>query len=226
MILDDSFAAIQQIFSPPFRRVFEKTLALTLLLLVFVFVATERLLVHFLILPSSWLTLSLVVLAGIALVVGFAFAITPVSFLVGGFFFDELAEIVEKTIDPHHPGVTPPFAEQALVAVKFAALALVLNLAALFLLLVPFVNAIIFIIVNAYLLGLGYFEFAALRYHKIEEVRRLHRAHWREISIAGLAIAALAAAPIANLLTPLFGAALMVRVHNAVNRQDPTTKTR
>ena len=40
------------------------------------------------------------VLAGIALAVGFAFAITPVSFLVGGFFFDELAELVEKEIDP------------------------------------------------------------------------------------------------------------------------------
>ncbi len=98
--------------------------------------------------------------------------------------------------------MTPPFAEQALVAAKFAALALVLNLAALFLLLVPFLNAVIFVVVNAYLLGLGYFEFAALRYRKIEDVRRLHREHWREIFIAGLAIAALAAVPIANLLTP------------------------
>lgn len=54
MILDDAFAAIQQIFSRPFRRVFDKTLALTLLLLVFVFVAVERLLIHFLILPNPY----------------------------------------------------------------------------------------------------------------------------------------------------------------------------
>jgi CysZ protein len=221
MILDDAFAAIQQIFTPPFRRVLAKTLGLTLLLLVVVFVAAERLLIHFLVLPSSWLTLSLALLAGIALVVGFAFAITPVSFLVGGFFFDELAEIVEKEIDPGHPGVTPPFAEQAILAVKFAALALVLNLAALFLLLVPFVNAVIFVVVNAYLLGRGYFEFAALRYRKIKDVRRLEQKHRVQIFIAGLAIAALAAVPLANLLTPLFGAALMVRVHRNFSRLDP-----
>ena len=83
MILDDASAAIQQVFSRPFRRVFDKTLALTLLLLVFVFVGVERLLVHFLVLPSSLLTVSITVLAGIALVIGFAFAITPVSFIVG-----------------------------------------------------------------------------------------------------------------------------------------------
>src|SRR5271170_6544079 len=134
MILQSAIAAFEQIFTPPFRRIFLKTLALTLLLLVVVFVAAEKLLVHFLVLPYTWLTTSLIVLAGVALVVGFAFAITPVSFLVGGFFFDELAGFVETEIEPDHPGVTPSFVEQAWVAAKFAALALVLNIAALFLL--------------------------------------------------------------------------------------------
>ncbi|HLH12602.1 MAG TPA: sulfate transporter family protein [Methylovirgula sp.] len=224
MILDATFAAVQQIFTPPFRRVFWKTLALTLLLLVFVFVGMERLLVHFLMLPNSLLTTSLIVLAGIALAIGFAFAITPVSFLVGGFFFDELAAIVEAEIDPAHMGRTPPFSDQALVAAKFAALALVLNLAALFLLLVPFVNAVAFVIVNAYLLGRGYFEFAALRYRKIEDMRRMLWAYPAEIFIAGLAIAVLAAVPLVNLLTPLFGAALMVRIHHALSLRE--TKAR
>ncbi|MGH6677061.1 MAG: sulfate transporter family protein [Xanthobacteraceae bacterium] len=218
MSLDTIFDAIQQVFSPSFRRVLLKTLGLTLLLLIFIFVAAERLLVHFLVLPSSWVTLSLAVLAGIALVVGFAFAVTPVSFIVGGFFFDELAEIVEKEIDPTHPGRAPPFEQVARVAVKFAALALILNLAALFLLLIPGLNAVVFILVNGYLFGRGYFEFAALRYRKVEDIRRLRQAHELQIFLAGLAIAALAAVPLANLLTPLFGAALMVRVHKNLSR--------
>jgi CysZ protein len=218
MLFDAIFEAIPQIFTQPFRRVFWKTLGLTLLLLAFVFVATERLLVHFLVLPPSWLTLSLTVLAGIALVVGFAFAITPVSFIVGGFFFDELAEIVEKEIDPANPGRAPPFSEVARVAVQFAALALALNVVALFLLLIPGLNAVAFIVVNGYLFGRGYFEFAALRYHKIAEIDRLRRAHALTIFLAGVAIAALAAVPLANLLTPLFGAALMVRVHRNLTR--------
>lgn len=218
MLFAAIFDSIPQIFTPPFRRVFWKTLGLTLLLLVFVFVAIERLLVHFLVLPSSWLTLSLAVLAGIALVVGFAFAITPVSFVVGGFFFDELAEIVEKEIDPAHPGRAPPFAEVARVAMQFAALALLLNIAALFLILIPGLNAAAFLIVNGYLFGRGYFEFAALRHRKIKDIGRLRRAHKWQIFLAGLAIAALAAVPLANLLTPLFGAALMVRVHRNLSR--------
>lgn len=213
MVLSNAFAAAQQIFTPPFRRVFIKTLGLTLLLLAVVFVAAEKLLVHFLVLPYSWLTAGVSLLAVVVLLVGFAFAITPVSFLVGGFFFDELAGIVEAEIDRDHLGVTPPFADQALLAAKFAALALVLNLVALVLLLVPGLNAVVFLAVNAYLLGRGYFEFAALRYRGIEDVRRVRRAHELQIFIAGLIVAALAAIPIANLLTPLFGAALMVRVH-------------
>jgi CysZ protein len=81
-------------------------------------------------------------------------------------------------------------------------------------LLVPGVNAVIFLLVNAYLLGRGYFELAALRYRALEDVGRLRRAHQLEIFLAGLLIALLAAVPIANLLTPLFGPALMVRVHD------------
>jgi len=222
MILSLAFAALAQIFTPPFRRVLFKTLGLTLLLLVLVFVGAETAFAHFLVLPYHWLTTSLTVLAALALLVGFAFAITPVSFLVAGFFFDELAAIVENEIDPQHPGVTPPFGAQIWIALVFAALALALNIVALLLLLVPGINAVIFLFVNAYLLGRGYFELAALRYHPIDAVRTLRRAHELQIFLAGLFIAALAAVPIANLLTPLFGAALMVRVHNKIGAASST----
>ncbi len=216
MMLSLASAALAQIFTPPFRRVLFKTLGLTLLLLVLVFIVAEAALAHFLVLPYHWLATSLTVLAAIALLLGFAYAITPVSFVVAGFFFDELAAIVEAAIDPRHPGRTPPLGAQIRVAAVFAALALALNVVALLLLLVPGVNAVIFLFVNAYLLGRGYFELAALRYQTIEDVRRIRQAHEFQIFFAGLFIAALVAVPLANLLTPLFGAALMVRVHNKI----------
>ncbi len=97
MILSAAFAALAQIFTPPFRRVFWKTLGLTLLLLVLVFAGAETALAHFLVLPYHWLATSLTLLAAVALLVGFAFAITPVSFLVAGFFFDELAASLKRT---------------------------------------------------------------------------------------------------------------------------------
>ena len=108
MILDDAVATFQQILSRPFRMVFEKTMVVTVILLVFLFVAIERLLIHFLVLPSSLLTASVAVLVGIALVIGFAFAITPVSFVVASFFFDEVAQIAETEIDPGIPAGRRP----------------------------------------------------------------------------------------------------------------------
>ena len=72
----------------------------------------------------------------------------------------------------------------------FAALALALNIVALLVLLVPGVNAVIFLVVNAYLLGRGYFELAALRYSRIEDVARIRRANELQIFLAGLFVAA------------------------------------
>jgi CysZ protein len=214
MLLSLALDAFVEIFTPPFRRVLYKTLALTALLLVFVFVAAETALAHGLALPAHWLAMGLTLIAGFALLIGFAFAITPVSFVVAGFFFDELAAMVEADIAPKHRGATPPLGAQIQITAVFAALSLALNIVALLLLLVPGVNAVIFLLVNAYLLGRGYFELAALRYARVEDVARLRRANALRIFLAGLLIAALAAVPLLNLLTPLFGASLMVRLHN------------
>ena len=222
MMIDAAFAALLQIFTPPFRRVLFKTLALTFLLLIAFFVGVEKLFVAWLVLPYSWLTTALTVLTGLGLVIGLAFAITPVSFIVAGFFFDELAAIVEAEIDPGHPtGTTPPLGDMLLVAAKFAGVAVLVNLVAFVLLLVPGLNAVVFFVANAYLLGRGYFEFAALRYRAIEDVAAMRRAHGVDIFIAGLFIAVMAAIPIANLLTPLFGAAFMVRIHKIFSEGQP-----
>jgi len=219
LMFDAAFAALQQIFSPPFRAVLIKTLALTLLLLLGFFVGIEKLFAAWLVLPYPWLTTLLTVLAGFGLVIGLAFAITPVSFIVAGFFFDELAAIVETEIDPYAVGTNPALGEIVPVAAKFALVALVVNLGALILLLVPGLNAIVFFLANAYLLGRGYFEFAALRYRRVEDVVVMRRAHSFDIFVAGFFIAVVAAIPIVNLLTPLFGAAFMVRMHKIFSRR-------
>jgi CysZ protein len=217
MIVDAAIAAFNHMFSPAFRSVLFKTLGLTLLLLALVFAGLAKLVALWLVLPYPWLNTLLSVLAGLGLVIGLAFAIPPVSFLVAGLFFDELALVVERDIGPQAPvGKTPPLAAAIWLAVKFAVAAVVVNLIALVLLLVPGINAIAFFGANAYLFGRGYFEFAALRYTGLEDVRILRRRYTFEIVIAGLLIAALATIPIVNLLTPLFGTALMVRIHNAL----------
>lgn len=218
MYFDAAVAAFQQIFTPSFRRVFLKTLALTFLLLIGFFIGAEKLFAVWLVLPYAWLTTVLSVIVGLGVVVGLAFAITPVSFIVAGFFFDELAAIVEAEIDPFGPvGKTPPLGDVIRVAAKFTLVAILVNLLALVLLLVPGVNAIVFFLANAYLFGRGYFELAALRYRTIEDVDAMRRLYGLQIFIAGLFVAGLAAVPVVNLLVPLFGAAFMVRIHKKLS---------
>lgn len=222
-MFDAAIAAANQIFSPPFRKVLLKTLALTLALLALVWIGLQKLLVAALALPIAapypWVTTILSFVGGFGLFIGLAFLVTPVSFIVAGFFFDELAEHVEIELDPQGAGRAMPLGDAAWVAVQFAAVALVVNLVALMLLLVPGVNAIAFFGANAYLFGRGYFEMAALRHLPAPEAARLRRANEPQLFIAGLVMAAMLAIPFVNLLTPLFGTAFMVRIASAIMRQ-------
>ena len=86
----------------------------------------------------------------------------------------------------------------------------------LFLLLVPGVNIAAFFLVNGYLLGREYFEFAAMRFREEAEAKALRRRNFGTVFLAGLVIAAFLAVPILNLLTPLFAAALMVHIYKSV----------
>lgn len=222
-MLDAATAAAAQIFTPPFRKVLWKTLALTLALLALAWVALEKLIVALLALPIAapypWVTTVLTIIGGAGLVIGLAFLVTPVSFVVAGLFFDELAEHVEIELDPAGAGRAMPLGDAAWVAAQFAAVALVVNLVALLLLFVPGVNALAFFGANAYLFGRGYFELAALRHLPAPEVARLRRANELQLFVAGLVMAGMLAIPFVNLLTPLFGTAFMVRIADSIMRK-------
>jgi CysZ protein len=158
-------------------------------------------------------------LSGAGLVIGLAFLITPVSFIVAGFFFDELAEAVERglTID-EGPGRPLPFTDAMWLSLKFSAVSLAVNLLALLLLLIPAANAAAFFGANAYLYGRGYFELAAARYLPLDEVHRLRKTNELRLIAAGTIMVALLAVPFLNLLTPLFSTAFMVRVARDIIR--------
>lgn len=215
-------AAAAQIFTPPFRKVLWKTLALTLALLALAWVGLEKLIVALLALPIAapypWVTTVLTIIGGVGLVIGLAFLVTPVSFIVAGLFFDELAEHAEVELDPAGAGRAMPLGDAVWVAVQFAAVALAVNLVALLLLFVPGVNALAFFGANAYLFGRGYFELAALRHLPAPEVARLRRANELQLFVAGLVMAGMLAIPFVNLLTPLFGTAFMVRIADSIMR--------
>lgn len=234
-MFEDALAAARQIFTPPFRTVLWKTLVLTLALLGLVWLALSRLLARGIALLSAWaqawepswvfdwVSTALSLIGGAGLFAGLAFLVTPVSFIVAGFFFDELAETVELTLAPDEaPGRALSLGESLSLSVKFAAVALLVNALALLLLLVPGLNAVAFFGANAYLAGRGYFELAAARHLPFAEMQRLRERNALRLFGAGLVMTALLAIPLVNLLTPLFGTAFMVRIACRIMRNQKT----
>lgn len=231
MILRAAFLAIRDVFSPPFRAVFWKSLGLTAVVLVALWFAVRWLFAH-VALPffagfapemPAWVDNAETFAgwaAGLLLAVLLAFLIAPVSAVIAGLFLDDVAEVVERDQYPGVPvGRALPLGRGIVLSLKFFGIVVLGNLLAFALLLVPVVNIGAFFVVNGYLLGREYFQFAALRYRSEAEADALRRRHGPTIFLAGLVLAAFLAVPILNLLTPLFAAATMVHLHQRISQR-------
>ncbi|MEM7565966.1 MAG: sulfate transporter family protein [Pseudomonadota bacterium] len=220
-MIADLARAFGQLGSPAYRVAFAKTLALTLGILAILWLGLTRGLDAWVEVAyaDGWIDWLIDLVAGLGLFVGLIFLVPIASALVAGLFLDEMAEVVERE---HYPGDQPgralPLWKSVPLSLRFMLVVLIGNLVALALLLVPVVNVVAFLLVNAYLLGREFFDLAALRFHPKREVDALRARHRGRIYLAGLAIAGFVAIPILNLLTPLFATALMVHVHKRLSR--------
>jgi CysZ protein len=217
-MLDAAALALRDILSPPFRGVLIKALALTVALLVVLWLALEWLFAHFVVTPWPWLDTALDVMTGVGLLVGLGFLVAPVAALFAGLFLDEIAEVVERTHYPADPQGRPqPLLLSLVTAMKFLGVVLLVNAIALPLVLILGFGFLIFLGANAYLLGREYFELAALRRHDELTARRLRQQNAGTIFAAGILIAAFLAIPIVNLLAPLFATAFMVHLEKRIS---------
>ena len=223
MILDAARRSLANLFAPETRGVFWKVLGLTALVLVVLWFALRESFLAFAMpwlsaaMPdvpdwAGWLTFVIGIFASLGLALALALLLAPVTAIIAGFFLDDVAEVIEKRDYPTEPaGRALPMGE-----------AILGNIVALFLLFIPGVNLIAFFLVNGYLLGREFFEFAAMRFRTPAEARLFRSKHSSTVFLAGLLIAGFLAIPIVNLLTPLFAAGLMVHLHKLVSRRDPT----
>ena len=115
-----------------------------------------------------------------------------------------------------------PLGRAMIESVQFLGVVILGNIIALFLLFLPGINLIAFFLVNGYLLGREFFEFAAMRFRPPHQAKAFRRKHQGTVFLAGLLIAGFLAIPIVNLLTPLFAAGLMVHLHKALSVRDPS----
>ena len=233
LIIESARAAAGRMFTAEFRGVFLKTIGMTLALLVGAWFGLQGLF-DWLAMPwidallpnlpswAGWLGVAAAILAGLGLALVLALLVAPATALVAGLFLDEIAETVERSDYPADPpGRSVPTLQAAWLAVKFFGVVVLGNVIALLLLLLPGVNFIAFFIVNGYLLGREFFEFAAMRFRPEAEAKALRRRHAGTVFLAGLVIAGFLAIPLLNLATPLFAAAMMVHLHKAIARKEP-----
>lgn len=232
MIIESARAAATDLARPEFRATFLKSLGLTILALAAAWLGLRELFAAFAwpwidaFLPglpawAGWMGLVASIVAGVGLALALALLVAPVTALVAGLFLDDIAELIERTSYPEDaPGTALPAARAAWLAAKFFAIVVLANLVALILLLVPGINIVAFFVVNAWLLGREFFEFAAMRFQPEREAKALRGRHSGTVFLAGLIIAGFLAIPLVNLLTPLFGAALMVHLHKAIAARD------
>jgi CysZ protein len=170
---------------------------------------------------AGWLGIAAAIVAGLGLALVLALMIAPVTALVAGIFLDDVADVVEREDYPGEPVGTPlPLSRSVVVSLKFLGVVVLGNIAALFLLFVPGINLIAFFVINAYLLGREFFEFAAMRYRSESEAKALRSQYGVTVFLAGLVIAGFLAIPIVNLLTPLFAAAMMIHLHKAISQRE------
>ena len=222
MIVSAAFAAIRQVLSPPLRAILLRSVGVTIVLLLGVWLLLTKgfgYLLRTYPLSTDYPVIDGFVyfMAGAGLLVALVYLLPAISALVGGFFVDDAALIVETTDFPgDRPGVSMTLSRSILYGMRFAAIALAVNLAALTLFFVPIVNVAAFFAANAYLLGREYFEMAAARFLPLEEAIALRRANRVLLLACGTVLAGLMLIPIVNLATPVFGIAFMVHIHKRI----------
>ncbi len=212
--------SLAQMFSRAFVGVLLKAVAVSLALFATLFWAVRRVLDSLLTFDWGWLNTALSWLAQAGLVIALMLSLFPVAAFVVGFFLDDVASAVEAR---HYPDSRPRrrqgILESLWLGLKLFAVIAAFNIALLPLyVFLPGLNVILFLSVNAYLIGREYFELVALRYLAPQQMRALWRRHRGQLFVAGLLIAVSFTIPVVNLAAPLFGTAFMVHMYKRIGR--------
>jgi CysZ protein len=149
---------------------------------------------------------------------------------VVGFFLEDVAGAVEARYYPGRPPARQQrFGAMVWSALRFACVALLLNLALLpaylLLLLFPPLYLLVFYSVNGYLLGREYFELVAYRRLDEREADELRRACRGRVMLAGVAMAFMLTIPVFNLVAPIAATAFAVHLFEALCRERPVKRS-
>jgi uncharacterized protein involved in cysteine biosynthesis len=215
--------AIEELFTPPLRRVVVLSVALAVASFAALWIGIA-ILAHNTALFGWWPLDWLIDLFGALAILLLSWLLFPaVVTIVAGFFLDRVAAAVEAR---DYPGLDPAHGAplSAIIAATFRLMLLtvILNLLALPLyLLLPGINFFVFLGLNGYLFGRTYFEVVALRRLDRGAAKAVRQRFAGRIFIGGLVITGLFSLPLVNLVAPVIATAFMVHVFESLRRLEP-----
>ena len=215
--------AVSALSIPPLRRVVALSLALAVLTFAVLWTGIAGFLydtTFFGWRPLNWL---LDLLGGLAVLALTWLLFPAVVTLIMSFFLERVAAAVEAR---DYPGRDRPrrqsVGEILGVMLRLTGLTLVLNVLALpIYLLIPGINLFLFLVVNGYLLGRGYFEVVSLRRLDAAAARAVRSRFGLRVFLGGIVIAGLFVLPFVNLVAPVIATAFMLHVFEALPHNEP-----
>jgi CysZ protein len=213
-----AYKAMGDVTSSEFRAVLWKSIGLSLLLFVGLFLAVQAAFWFLTLFPWPWVETLAAIGAGLGLLVAFFFLMVPVTALFAGLYLDDVALQVEGKHYVKDPvGKPQPALKSIGLAVQFGLLVLLVNLLALPLVFTGF-GVIVLVIINAYLLSREYFEMAAMRFMSPREAKDLRKDNAVTVFTAGFIPALMVLVPIVNLTVPIFATSYFVHLFKQVQR--------
>ena len=215
--------AVCALGAPPMRRVVALSLGLAVLVFAVLWLAVAAALYHTALFdwrPLNWLV---DLLGGVAVLALSWLFFPAVVTLIMGFYVERVAAAIEALDYPWRgPPRAQPLGEIVNVLLRLTGLTLLLNLLVLpIYLLVPGINLFLFLALNGYLLGRGYFEVVALRRLDVGEAKRVLSRFAGRIFLGGVVIAGLFALPFVNLVAPVVATVFMLHIFEALPRVEP-----
>jgi CysZ protein len=215
--------AVAALSAPSMRRVVVLSLGLAILTFAVLWLAVAVALYNTVLFdwqPLNWI---INLLGGFGVLVLSWLLFPAVATMIMGFYLERVAAAVEAL---YYPGLGPPrrqpIGEMVVMMLRLTGLTLLLNLLALpIYLLAPGINLFLFLALNGYLFGRGYFEVVALRRLDAGEAGRVRRRFGGRIFFGGVVIAGLFALPLVNLVAPVIATAFMLHIFEALPRVEP-----
>jgi uncharacterized protein involved in cysteine biosynthesis len=214
------FKALNQMPDPAFRQAIGRTLVFSLLLFTCLLFGTWWLLSETQLFSWGWLDTIIDVLGWLAGLIA-AFVLFPgAALVIISFMLEPIARAVEAK---HYPDLDPPrhqpVSEAVSIALRYAAITVLLNLLLLWVYFIPVLNVFVFGALNGYLLGREYFELIAPRRLEPAVVRLMWKRYRGRLWIAGMIITLLLSIPFVNWIMPVAAAAFMLHIFEKLRRQ-------